>query len=144
MSIFIDSNVLLRSADPGDPRHETAANAIASLIANGETLVVTPQIAAEFWNVATRPVKNNGLGMSTDQARNEIVRLEGFFAMLDESVDVYAEWKRLVVAHDVKGVQAHDTRIVAAMNVYGVERLMTFNGQDFGRFPDIQVVVPGQ
>jgi hypothetical protein len=26
-------------------------------------LIVTPQIVAAFWNVATRPIENNGLGL---------------------------------------------------------------------------------
>lgn len=144
MSVFVDSNVLLRTADPGDPKHETAVNSITALIERGETLVITPQIAAEFWNVATRPVENNGLGMSADEARDEIVRLEGFFSVLDESADVYGEWKRLVVAHGVKGVQAHDARIVAAMTVYGVAQLLTFNVQDFRRYTEIRLLTPGQ
>lgn len=143
MSVFIDSNVLLRAADPGDPRHDSAVNSVTALIGDGETLVITPQIASEFWNVATRPVANNGLGLSADEALVEIGRLEGFLSLLDESVDVYAEWKRLVVVHGVKGVQAHDARIVAAMNVYGVGRLLTFNGQDFKRYPGITVLTPG-
>jgi predicted nucleic acid-binding protein len=142
MSVFVDTNVLLRAADPGDAKHEAAVTALAALVGSGEVLAITPQIAAEFWNVATRPVQNNGLDMSIDEARNEMVRLEGFFLICEESVDVYAEWKRLVVAHAVKGVQVHDTRIVAAMNVYGIRRIVTFNGDDFQRYKDIEVIVP--
>jgi predicted nucleic acid-binding protein len=144
MRVFIDTNVLLRSADPADPRHDAAVKVIEELIGSGQALVITPQIAAEFWNVATRPVANNGLAMSTEEAREEIVRLEGFFSMLDESVEVYAEWKKLVLSLAVKGVQVHDARIVAAMNVYGVTRLVTFNPSDFKRYSGIQVVTPAQ
>jgi hypothetical protein len=57
---------------------------------------------------------------------------------LIESADVYAEWKRLVVAHGVTGVQAHDARLVAAMKVYGIKRILTFNTQDFARYDDIR------
>jgi predicted nucleic acid-binding protein len=142
MSVFIDSNVLLRIADPGDAKHDAAVTTLAALVNSGEILVITPQIAAEFWNVATRPVQNNGLGMSVDEARNEMVRLEGFFSICEESVDVYVEWTRLVVAHAVKGVQVHDARIVAAMNVYGIRRIVTFNGDDFKRYNEIEVILP--
>ncbi len=144
MSVFVDSNVLLRTADPGDPKHEIAVKAISDQIESGETLVITPQIAAEFWNVATRPVDNNGLGMSADETRDEMTRLEGFFSVLDESADVYTEWKRLVVSHGVTGVQVHDTRLVAAMNVCGVTQMLTFIAPDFKRFTGIRVLTPSQ
>ena len=80
--------------------------------------------------------------MSVDEARNEMVRLEAFFSICEESVDVYAERKRLVVAHAVKGVQVHDARIVAAMNVYGIRRIITFNADDFKRYEGIEAIRP--
>jgi hypothetical protein len=39
-------------------------------------------------------------------------------------------------------VQVHDTRLVAAMRVYRVTHLLTFNVADFGRFPGITTVHP--
>jgi predicted nucleic acid-binding protein len=142
MSVFIDTNILLRIADPADPKHEISASTISDLIEAGESLCITPQIAAEFWNAATRPVKNNGLAMTPDEARDELTRLEGFFSMLDESADVYAEWKRLVSTHAVLAVKAHDARIVAAMNVYGIRRIVTFNVADFRRYDGIEIITP--
>ena len=69
--------------------------------------------------------------------------MEGFFSVLIESIDVYAEWKRLVVTNGVTGVQAHDARLVAAMKVYGVPRILTFNTQDFIRYyKGIEVIQP--
>ncbi len=40
----------------------------------------------------------------------------------------------MVVKHSVQGAKVHDTRLVAAMNVHGVARILTFNGNDFTRF----------
>lgn len=142
MSVFVDTNVLLRAADPGDPKHEAATRTISELLEAGETLCITPQIAAEFWNVATRPVANNGLGMSLEEARDEISRLESFFSVLPESAEVYSEWKRLVAEHKVQGVKVHDARIVAAMNVHGIARIVTFNADDFRRYASITVTLP--
>ena len=142
MSVFVDTNVLLRAADPGDAKHETATKTISQLLEAGETLCITPQIAAEFWNVATRPAASNGLGMSIEEVRDEISRLEGFFSVLPESVEVYSEWKRLVAMHRVQGVKVHDARIVAAMNVHGMSRLVTFNADDFRRYGSITVTLP--
>jgi len=46
------------------------------------------------------------------------------------------------VAYGGTGVQAHDARLVAAMNVYGVSRILTFNAQDFTRYQDMEVIRP--
>ena len=56
MSVLIDTNVLLRSVQPSHPMHGPAVRTVAALIRDGEAVLITPQIVAEFWNVATRPV----------------------------------------------------------------------------------------
>jgi len=142
MSVFVDTNVVLRAADPGDSKHETATKTISELLEAGGNPRITAQIAAEFWNVATRPVVNNGLGMSIDEVRNELSRLKEFFAVVPESAEVYSEWKRLVAEHKVQGVKRHDARIVAAMNVHGINRIVTFNAEDFRRYAGITVTLP--
>ncbi len=142
--ILVDANVWLRSIQPSHPNHQVAVEAIANAIDAGETLFITPQIAAESWNVTTRPIENNGMGFTADEAREELTRLEAFFTVLPETADVYAQWKRLVAAHDVKGVKAHDARLVAAMNIHGVTRLMTFNAQDFSRYASLKILTPVQ
>ncbi len=142
MSVFVDTNIFLRSAQPSHPLHGVAVSAVASLIALGTPLTVTPQIMAEFWNVATRPVERNGLGFSHTQAQEELFRLEAFVVLLGETAEVYAEWKQLVVAHGVTGVKVHDARLVAAMKAHSIGRILTFNGEDFERYPDIEVVIP--
>ena len=48
MSVFIDTNVLLRSVQPSHPMHAAAVRAVAGFIRDGEALVVTPQVVAEF------------------------------------------------------------------------------------------------
>ena len=142
MSVFIDTNVLLRSVQPSHPMHAAAVRAVAGFIRDGEALVVTPQVVAEFWNVATRSIDKNGLGLSNQDAHNEVGKLEEFCTLLVESIDVYTEWKRLVRMLGVSGVKVHDARLVAAMNVHGVGRILTFNAQDFSRYREIQAIVP--
>jgi hypothetical protein len=82
----------------------------------------------------TRPVASNGLGFSTSQTSAEIAKIEAIFTLLPDTPAIYVEWKRLVSKHNVQGVQVHDSRLVASMNVHGVERLLTFNTADFARF----------
>lgn len=142
MSVFIDTNVLVRMIEVADPMHDAAVRAVTALIRSGEALIITPQIVAEFWSVATRPRDRNGIGLMPDAAGAELAGIHNFFTVVAESADVYDTWKNLVVSYGVSGVAAHDARIAAAMKVYGIGRILTFNGQDFARYPDIEVVDP--
>jgi predicted nucleic acid-binding protein len=142
MEHLADTNVLLRSTHQTHPMHLTAFTALATLLRSGDRVCVTPQNIIEFWNVCTRPVERNGLGLSPGEADREASRLEGLLTLLPDVPAIYPEWRRLVVAHSVSGVRVHDARIVAAMNVYGITHLLTFNGPDFSRYPGIQVVHP--
>jgi predicted nucleic acid-binding protein len=64
----------------------------------------------------------------------EVEKIEATLTLLPDSPAIYPEWRRLVVKHSVQGAKVHDTRLVAAMNVHGVGRILTFNGNDFTRF----------
>jgi hypothetical protein len=62
--------------------------------------------------------------------RKPIVRarlFEGKLRLLPDSLAVHQEWRKLLVVSNVSGVQEHDARLVAAMRVYGVGRILTFN-----------------
>ncbi|MBW4439856.1 MAG: hypothetical protein KME10_01205 [Plectolyngbya sp. WJT66-NPBG17] len=49
---------------------------------------------------------------------------------------------RLVTKYQVRGKQAHDTRLVAAMIVHQIAHLLTFNTADFKRFSEIRAIDP--
>lgn len=44
--------------------------------------------------------------------------------------------------HAVAGKGAHDARVVAAMIVHRVDRILTFNMRDFRRYPGIAILDP--
>jgi|SRR5579864_2235587 len=142
MEYLADTNVLLRSTRQTHPMHRIAMAAVTTLLRSGDRVCVTPQNIIEFWNVCTRPEDRNGLGLTPDEADREASRLEALLTLLPGVPAIYPEWRRLVVTHSVSGVQVHDARIVAAMNVYGMSNLLTFNGADFTRYPGIHVVHP--
>jgi predicted nucleic acid-binding protein len=141
MSVLVDTNVLLRRTQPGHPSHFCAVESVAKLLASGEPVHFTLQNISEFWNVMTRPVEKNGLGFSTSVALREVDLIERLFTLLPDSPAIYAEWKRLVVLHEVAGSKVHDAKLVAAMMVHGVRRLLTFNTVDFARY-DIEAIHP--
>ena len=74
----------------------------------------------------------------------EITRLEQLFTVLEDIPDIFREWRRVVTQHQVCGKNAHDARLVAAMHVYQVGRILTFNTQDFQRYQGITVLSPQQ
>jgi predicted nucleic acid-binding protein len=137
-----DTNILLRSAEPAHPTHADAVRAVSILLNRGERVCVLPQNLIEFWNVATRPASVNGLGFSLSQTDAEVSRLESLLTVLPDSPAIYPEWRHLVVAHSVSGKQVHDARIVAAMNVHQLRHLLTFNLDDFKRYPSLTLYDP--
>jgi predicted nucleic acid-binding protein len=141
MSVLIDTNVLLRRTQPDHSQHAAAVESVASLLATGEPVCFTLQNVAEFWNVATRPPSSNGLGFSVAFTLGEIGKIERVLTLLPDSPAIYGEWKRLVVAYNVLGTKVHDARLVAAMNVHGVRRILTFDAGDFARY-QIEVLEP--
>jgi predicted nucleic acid-binding protein len=62
--------------------------------------------------------------------------------LLPDNIATHEEWRKLLVAYSVSGVQVHDARLVAAMKVHSVKRILTFNDKDFARYNDIEAVHP--
>jgi predicted nucleic acid-binding protein len=141
MSTLVDTNVLLRRTQPDHESHALAVESVAKMLENGELVCFTPQHISELWNVATRPQAQNGLGFSVALAATEVAKIEQALILLPDSPATYAEWKRLVLTHGVMGVKVHDARLVAAMAVHGVRRILTFNADDFKRY-DIEALSP--
>lgn len=142
MAVLIDTNVLLRSAQPHHPLSPPAESAVAALSRSGERMAVAVQNLIEFWAVATRPVKDNGLGMSAELATREFAGFKELFEILPESAHILPEWERLVSEYHVSGKNAHDARLVAVMNLNHVDRILTFDTGGFKRFREIQVLDP--
>jgi predicted nucleic acid-binding protein len=144
MQFLVDSNILLRLVNSGDPQYQLAWDATRKLHLRNDDLCVMPQNIYEFWSAGTRPIANNGLGLTSAQARSEVGKLRNHFVLLDDSPAVYPEWEKLVIQHSIVGKNVHDTRLVAAMMVHGITHLLTFNKQDFQRFTNITVMTPAE
>ena len=138
-----DTNILLRFLLRNDPAYPTIRQAIRILKTRREHLVTTSQNIAEFWNVCTRPTTaRGGLGLSVEATERRVRLLERHFRVLPDSSATYQQWKALVLAHHVRGVQVHDARIVATMLGTGVANILTSNVSDFRRYPGINVFAP--
>ncbi len=142
MSYLLDTNILLRLAQPDHSMHSFAVDAITLLRQQEASLCLMPQNLIEFWVVATRPLNVNGLEMTVETALQEVAQMKGFFSLKLDTPEILSIWEQLVREYQVMGKQAHDTRLVAAMIVHQITHLLTFNTDDFKRFTQITTVDP--
>ena len=85
----VDTNVLLRTLQPAHSMYMSASRSIALLIKQGESLCVCPQSIYECWVVATRPLAQNGLGMTTDQIHSEIEVFKTYLSVLPDTPAIF-------------------------------------------------------
>jgi predicted nucleic acid-binding protein len=144
MPYLLDSNILLRLLNPSDPHHPQIRSAVRLLRRRGEQLAFTSQNLAEFWNVCTRPpAARGGYGLTVAQTDRKARWIEQLFVFLPDSTATHTEWRRLLVAYGVSGVQVHDVRLAASMTVHGITHVLTLDVNDFARYPGILAVHPG-
>jgi predicted nucleic acid-binding protein len=115
---------------------------VSILATRRDELHIIAQNLIEFWAVATRPITDNGLGLTVAQADQELTKLKALFTILPDTADILPEWEQLVVKHQVLGRQVYDARLVAAMIVHGLSHVLTFNTGDFKRYSRITAVSP--
>ncbi len=103
-----------------------------------------PQCLYEFWVVSTRPTSVNGLGRTPIQAIADVRVFKAAFTLLDDPPSLYSTWESLVLSKPVLGRKAHDARLVAAMMVHGLGKVLTLNPQDFQGYLGIHALTPGE
>lgn len=141
---LLDTNILLRMSKNDDPHHQMIGVALRFLVARGARLCFTSQTLGEFWNASTRPLDRNGFGLSVEETDRIASVIERDLDLLPDSREVHDRWRHLLVTHQVKGVQVHDTRLAASMYVHGVTQLLTINVRDFRRFTGLNIVHPAE
>jgi predicted nucleic acid-binding protein len=139
---LVDSNVLLRWVKPDDRDYPLVVSAIDATLKGGAVFCYTSQNVAEFWNTCTRPLDHNGYGLSPQEADRRARCFEDKLRLLPDSLAVHHEWRKLLVANNVSGVQVHDARLAAAMYVHRVSKILTFNEKYFARYTDIEAINP--
>jgi predicted nucleic acid-binding protein len=137
-----DTNLLLRLADGGSAQHSIATHALANLLGQGHEIFLTPQNYIELWAVATRPLEANGFGWSSERAAREVSELQERFPLLPETPAIFARWLELVKKLPISGKRVHDARLVAVLQSYAIDHLITFNTSDFNVFPALSLLDP--
>ena len=135
MRYLLDTNILLRLSQPHDPAYQAIIDSIALLQQKpGTAFCFFLQSLSEFWNACTRPADKNGYGFTIEDTDRRTCAIESFCIYLPDTQQVYAEWRQLVVKHNVAGVQVHDAKLAAGMKAHGITHLLTQNKRDFLRY----------
>jgi predicted nucleic acid-binding protein len=145
MRYLVDTGILLRLIDTHDRHHALVQTAFSTLGNKGDDLYFTTQNVAELWNVATRPIANNGLNLPPATVHQLFQQaIEPFCTIVTETDTMPIEFRRLLLQYSVVGKQVHDARLVAMMLVLQIESILTLNDSDFRRYePEgITIVTP--
>jgi len=132
--VVLDTNVLLAASDTGRSEYARAREALDEWPAQGTALYTSGQILREYLSVATRPERQNGLGLSQVDSVANVRALRGRLRLLAENEKVSTCLLALLDDIRCTGKQVHDANIVATMLVHGIGALATINTGDFARF----------
>ena len=142
--MLVDTSILVRTLQPHHPSYAVADGAIQRLPEQGRKLHIFPQNLIELWTVATRPLTQNGLGMSTGVAATELQRIKSIFRLLPDTPAIYPAWEALVIRYQVSGKPTHDARLIAGMQIHNLQAVLTFDRTGFSRYPGIEVIDPAE
>ncbi len=142
--MLVATNLLVRMLQPHHELALLAKNPINKIRLESRLLYLMPQNLVELWVVATRPIAQNGLGLSIPEAASELTRLKDMFSLLPDTAAIYPTWERLVKQYQVAGKLAHDAWLVAAMEVHGLTAILNFDKAGFSGYAGIEVVHPAE
>ena len=140
MKVLLDTNLLVRLASGDDPNHAIARDAISTLRARGDEVFVVPQNIYEFWTAVTR--QQNGPRLEPSVAVERIETLLTDFVLLTDPPGLTQAFVQLMKRYEVRGTNAYDGRLAAAMQLHELTHLLTFNASDFRRYEHITLVDP--
>jgi predicted nucleic acid-binding protein len=142
MKYLVDTGVLLRAFDSRSFEHEDVVKALRILRDRSDEFAVTVQNLAEFWNVSTRPVENNGYGLPVGVVSRRIQIIERFCTLYTENLVSVEKWKQLGTDLGLSGVSVHDARLVSVMLAFDIPRILTLNVKDFTGYKAVEAISP--
>jgi predicted nucleic acid-binding protein len=138
---IVDANVLVYAMDADAPQH-VASRALLDAARDSSTrLYVTSQILCEFYSIVTN-ARRVPKPRTPDDALSAVSGLLAFLHVLPIPARTVEGWMDLVRRHPVTGGAVFDLQIVATMQANGIQRIYTFNTDDFEVFPELAVLTP--
>src|SRR5271165_2518767 len=128
----LDANVLAYAINANTPQY-TASRALLEAARDPSIrLYVISQILCEFYSLITNPRRVTVVSSPREalDILAAILALPGVY-VLPTPARAVAGWIELLERHPVTGGDVFDLQIVATMQANGVQRIYTFNGDDF-------------
>ncbi len=138
---IIDANVLVYAMDADAPQHAASRALLDAARDSSTTLYVTSQILCEFYSVVTN-ARRVSKPRSPEDALRAISGLLAFVHVLPIPARAVEGWLDLLRRHPVTGGAVFDLQIVATMHANGIQRIYTFNTDDFVVFSELAVLTP--
>ena len=138
---FVDTNVLVYANVVQAPLHTVALTRLQEVARTGAPLWISRQVLREYLAVVTRPQRWSA-PQPLVRALAQVRYFQRRFQIADETAVVTACLLTLLRTIPAGGAQIHDANIVATMQAYGIQRLLTENVADFARFSGVITLVP--
>ncbi len=139
----LDTTFLVQAEISEHPGHGPAKSQLESFISTGETLVLAPQVMAEFLHIVTDPRRfSKPLSMEDAAARADLWwhgKEVSHALPTSESVTLFLSW---VKEHRLGRKRLLDTHLAATYFCHGVRSIVSSNVRDFQTFGCFEVLVP--
>jgi len=144
--IAVDANVLVYALYRDAPQYASSRAFLERAQRGDLTLCFTSQTVAEFFSIVTSARRVSAPrtpeeAVAAIQSKSKMLALPGA-TLLPVPADVTSRWLDLLSWHPVRGGAIFDLQLIATIMANGVERICTFNRQDFEGFPGLQVLTP--
>lgn len=137
---FVDTNILLRAMIPVMDHHAEAEALLQSMWERNTELWVSRQVIREYLVQATHP-NSFKPALTIEQVMVQMEIITTLFQIADENSAVTAQLLILLKTHPTRGKQVHDANLVAVMQVYEIDTILTLNVEDLKRFqPTIKII----
>jgi len=140
---LLDANILAYAVNADAPQH-TASRALLDAASDPSIkLYLTSQILCEFYSLITNPRRVAVVSSPTEALRiiAAILALPGIH-VLPTPARAVAGLMQLLERRPVTGGDVFDLQIVATMQANGIQRIYTFNTDDFAVFSELAVSTP--
>ena len=138
---YLDTNVLAYVANTKAPQHRAALEIFRPT--ETEILCVSSQVLAEFYSYITNPnVLVNPLKPNEATSRIKRICQMPHIRLLSTPIDIFERWMNLVAERPVTNGGIFDLLHIAIMLSHQVNRIYTFNVNDFSWCSEIEVIDP--
>ncbi len=138
--VLVDTNILLEATDRGRRFHKQALSVFQQSADLGVDLHLGTQVVREYLVVCTRPVENNGLGMTLLEAVENIGRFRSRSTLIAETLRAGELFLNLATRFGIRGKRLHDLQLLATALAGGLDVVLTANEPDFPEVVGIRIV----